>query len=202
MKPSCIFIHGLFLALPFAASSQAFVVSSDGKDLADGSVVETGYSAITTPAASLLKWDPKLTLRSTGGKVNVEVELTTDASGYKICWPNVCREVVAGVPFWVEAPVGETPEDMATEQEMVVKAGDEIPESTATLKITDDNGESVTVTLVSRAYDVAGTEAVSVTRTRYATDYYTVDGRKLPEPLKGLNVVRYSDGSVEKILKR
>ncbi len=32
-----------------------------------------------------------------------------------------------------------------------------------------------------------------------AVGYYTTDGRKVPSPQRGINIVRYSDGTTKKV---
>ena len=51
-------------------------------------------------------------------------------------------------------------------------------------------------------YDVTGIDKVASSANATECSRYSVNGQRLSVPTKGLNIVRYSDGSVRKIVVR
>ena len=49
-------------------------------------------------------------------------------------------------------------------------------------------------------YDVTGIDKVASSANATECSRYSVNGQRLSVPTKGLNIVRYSDGSVRKIV--
>ena len=53
-----------------------------------------------------------------------------------------------------------------------------------------------------RAVDPTGISTVDETANAKAESFYSLDGKRLSAPAKGLNIVKMSDGSVKKIIVR
>ncbi|MCD8302809.1 MAG: leucine-rich repeat domain-containing protein [Prevotellaceae bacterium] len=49
-------------------------------------------------------------------------------------------------------------------------------------------------------YDVTGVQGISNSEKTEVTSVYTLDGKQVSSPQKGINVIRYSDGTVKKVL--
>ncbi len=69
-----------------------------------------------------------------------------------------------------------------------------IPKSQATDRMVVDmkNGTSFNG-IDSTSVGINGAELTEVAR-------YTLDGRQIDEPVKGINIVRYNDGSIRKVM--
>lgn len=48
-------------------------------------------------------------------------------------------------------------------------------------------------------YDFAGVTSVTPENEAYEVERYSIDGKRLPAPAPGLNIVKMSDGTVQKI---
>ena len=46
----------------------------------------------------------------------------------------------------------------------------------------------------------SATSISSISANRHEVARYTVDGRRINQPQKGLNIIKYSDGSVKKVV--
>ena len=199
MKRFASILLSSLVMMPVCMASRAFTVTLDGVEVQDGSTVEAGYTATRSELAAMLTWAPNLEIKSVAGKTYVTVEIATDATGFKICWPRVCQEIEAGVPKVVESTVGESPEKMEIECFRIVMAGNEVEPSSATVTARDDDGGELRFTISCIDVDLAGLESVSADGAREETARFTVDGKRLDAPERGVNIVRYSDGSVAKV---
>jgi hypothetical protein len=50
------------------------------------------------------------------------------------------------------------------------------------------------------AYTTGISKVVATDNSQRKTTYYTLNGMQLSEPRKGINIVKYADGRVEKII--
>ncbi len=198
MKKIAIVALAMSAIIPLRVSSKSFVVTYDGVEVENGSTVTTGYTALRTDAAAMITWAPLLEIKAVSGTADVIVEVSSEASGFKICWPRVCQEVVAGTPVVVESTVGETPQNMQIECFRIVMAGAEIGEQEAKVTARDYDGETLSFTLKCVDEDLAGVESVATDCRREEVARFSVDGKRLETPERGINIVRYSDGSVVK----
>lgn len=62
----------------------------------------------------------------------------------------------------------------------------------------EEDGPTITVHFVYS--DPAGIRAISSVTNRYEVARYTISGRQIDTPQKGLNIVKYSDGTVRKVI--
>jgi len=51
-----------------------------------------------------------------------------------------------------------------------------------------------------KEYDVSGVDKVDNHSEAKEVSRYSLDGQRLSVPVKGLNIVRYSDGSIKKVV--
>lgn len=66
----------------------------------------------------------------------------------------------------------------------------------------DDDGYYYFMTYVLDTTGGSGVECVNeAVSDAVATDYFTIDGRRISAPQKGINIVRMSDGSIRKVMK-
>lgn len=49
-------------------------------------------------------------------------------------------------------------------------------------------------------FDATGIDSVTTKSDAKEVSRYSVDGQKLDAPIKGLNIVKYSDGSIKKVV--
>lgn len=71
------------------------------------------------------------------------------------------------------------------------------------LRVTNSNGGRALVMGLAREVPVStAIEVLPATAHRTVQGIYTIDGTRLAQPQKGVNVVRYSDGSVVKVVRR
>lgn len=77
----------------------------------------------------------------------------------------------------------------------------ELTENSMSLKtFRPHNGESCTINLTKRASsDVSELKATDKDKTEKA--YYDINGRQHSKPTQGINIIQYSDGSAEKVLR-
>ncbi len=64
-----------------------------------------------------------------------------------------------------------------------------------------DAGPTITINFVYDDTSLGITNAETATQSE-VTGYYSVSGEKLPAPQKGANIVKYSDGSVKKVIQK
>ena len=129
-------------------------------------------------------WQPTLATEQAPVPTNVTVSgasLKWDGSNYALLWA-ICKDgrVIA---FTTEPTFTATDNGVYT-----VRAANEM----GGLSIAS---EAVTVT---EASGIRTTESASAT----AEAYYSVDGKRIPRLQSGLNIVRMSDGNVQKILSK
>ena len=76
-----------------------------------------------------------------------------------------------------------------------IKAGS----TTATIAFCS-NGITTTVDVNINVSAAAGISSTDAAANRHEVARYTVDGRRINQPQKGLNIIKYSDGSVKKVV--
>ncbi len=73
-------------------------------------------------------------------------------------------------------------------------------QSDGTLDFADLSGAYVNNCNMLRLSETTGIENVNTTVPTAANEYYTIDGRRINAPAKGLNIVKAADGTVKKVI--
>ena len=208
-------------AMAFGQVDQTFqFVDKDGNVVADGTTwtvsekVEDLFYGLMIPS--------ELSVKNTSGEdanVAVDFQVTQISGGaFQICFPTNCqtRTDVTEVEETgaLEMAAGEV-KDMATE--WVVKPFSSDVEATGTctatvqLKVMEQIEGSFMyevkaygpkITLVFSNNGTTGIGSVEAVGGKKVEAYYSLSGRRLSVPQKGLNIVKFADGTARKVVVR
>lgn len=208
-------------AMAFGQVDQTFqFVDKDGNVVADGTTwtvsekVEDLFSGLMIPS--------ELSVKNTSGEdanVAVDFQVTQISGGaFQICFPTNCQTIkdVTEVEETgtLEMAAGEV-KDMATE--WVVKPFSSDVEATGTctatvqLKVMEQIEGSFRyevkaygpkITLVFSNNGTTGIGSVEAVGGKKVEAYYSLSGRRLSVPQKGLNIVKFADGTARKVVVR
>lgn len=208
-------------AMAFGQVDQTFqFVDKDGNVVADGTTwtvsekVEDLFYGLMIPS--------ELSVKNTSGEdanVAVDFQVTQISGGaFQICFPTNCqtRTDVTEVEETgaLEMAAGEV-KDMATE--WVVKPFSSDVEATGTctatvqLKVMEQIEGSFRyevkaygpkITLVFSNNGTTGIGSVEAVGGKKVEAYYSLSGRRLSVPQKGLNIVKFADGTARKVVVR
>lgn len=208
-------------AMAFGQVDQTFqFVDKDGNVVADGTTwtvsekVEDLFYGLMIPSELSVK-------NTTGEAANVEVNFqVTQISGgaFQICFPLNCRTKTDVTEVdstgTAELAAGEV-RDIATE--WVVKPFDSDVEVTGTctatlqLKVMEQiegtfryevKAYGPKITLVFSNNGTTGIGSVEAVGGKKVEAYYSLSGRRLSVPQKGLNIVKFADGTARKVVVR
>lgn len=208
-------------AMAFGQVDQTFqFVDKDGNVVADGTTwtvsekVEDLFYGLMIPS--------ELSVKNTSGEdanVAVDFQVTQISGGaFQICFPTNCqtRTYVTEVEETgaLEMAAGEV-KDMATE--WVVKPFDSDVEATGTCTATvqlkvmeliegsfryEVKAYGPKITLVFSNNGTTGIGSVEAVGGKKVEAYYSLSGRRLSVPQKGLNIVKFADGTARKVVVR
>ena len=208
-------------AMAFGQVDQTFqFVDKDGNVVADGTTwtvsekVEDLFYGLMIPS--------ELSVKNTSGEdanVAVDFQVTQISGGaFQICFPTNCqtRTDVTEVEETgaLEMAAGEV-KDMATE--WVVKPFDSDVEATGTCTATvqlkvmeliegsfryEVKAYGPKITLVFSNNGTTGIGSVEAVGGKKVEAYYSLSGRRLSVPQKGLNIVKFADGTARKVVVR
>ena len=165
-----------------------------------------------------------LSVKNTSGeKVGVSVAFNVtriDNGSFICCYPSQCGEITTPTNSMTTANLvdGNSLKPFATEWVPTPGAYGTKCQATLTLQIYNVQqsvivgipvetvgtfkGNGPTITLDLTYNDPTGISGVTVNEDNGEATYYTIDGRKLNAPQKGLNIIRYANGkTVKKIIK-
>lgn len=208
-------------AMAFGQVDQTFqFVDKDGNVVADGTTwtvsekVEDLFYGLMIPS--------ELSVKNTSGEdanVAVDFQVTQISGGaFQICFPTNCQTRIDVTEVEetgaLEMAAGEV-KDMATE--WVVKPFSSDVEATGTctatvqLKVMEQIEGSFRyevkaygpkITLVFSNNGTTGIGSVEAVGGKKVEAYYSLSGRRLSVPQKGLNIVKFADGTARKVVVR
>lgn len=209
-------------AMAFGQVDQTFqFVDKDGNVVADGTTwtvsekVEDLFYGLMIPS--------ELSVKNTSGEaanVAVDYQVTQISGGsFMICFPLTCKLPVTDASELLSTDTGELAagevKDMATE--WVVKPLGSDVEATGTctatlqLKVMEQIEGSFRyevkaygpkITLVFSNNGTTGIGSVEAVGGKKVEAYYSLSGRRLSVPQKGLNIVKFADGTARKVVVR
>lgn len=186
-------------------------VDSEGNVVADGSTLTiTEYE--THPFLGTIQMPTGLNVKNTTDEeaiCGVEYVVDEISNGdFQICFPTNC--ITQKAPGTYETPSGSLAADevkdllsewlpkdygTATVSYRLMVYGSGLPGKPAVF-----NGYGPTVTVNFVYSDPAGVDGVTAAGDVKETARYSLDGRRLSQPEKGINLVKTSDGKVRKVL--
>lgn len=209
-------------AMAFGQVDQTFqFVDKDGNVVADGTTwtvsekVEDLFYGLMIPS--------ELSVKNTSGEaanVAVDYQVTKFSGGsFIICFPENCRLPVTDVSELLSTDPGELAagevRDMATEW-VVKPLGSDVEVTgtcTATLQLKvmeqiegtfmyEVKAYGPKITLVFSNNGTTGIGSVEAVGGKKVEAYYSLSGRRLSVPQKGLNIVKFADGTARKVVVR
>ena len=224
MKKGLLFIAALVLT-----NMTAFAQVDNTLQFVDaaGNVVEDGSTVTGYWENSLINGEQittGLSVKNTSGeKVGVSVAFNVtriDNGAFICCYPSQCGEITTPTNGMTTAGLveGNSLKPFATEWVPTQGTYGTKCQATVTLQIYNVQqsvimgipvetvgtfkGNGPTITLDLTYNDPTGISGVTVNEDNGEATYYTIDGRKLNAPQKGLNIIRYANGkTVKKIIK-
>lgn len=228
MKKGLLFIAALVLTnmTAFAQVDNTLqFVDAAGNVVEDGSTV----TGILEHKSDPLNGDydqisTGLSVKNTSGEkigVAMAFNLTRiDNGSFICCYPSECREITTPTNSMTTAKLvdGNSLKSLATEWVPTPGAYGTKCEATLTIQVYNVQqttivgvpvetvgtfrGDGPTIKLNFTYSDPTGINGVTVNENDGEAAYYTIDGRKLNAPQKGLNIIRYANGkTVKKIIK-
>lgn len=161
-----------------------------------------------------------LSVKNTSGEdigVAVAFNVTRlDNGSFVCCYPSLCGEITTPTSSMTKAGIvsGNSLKSLATEWVPAPGAYGTKCEATLTLQLYNVGsmmgipvpgtfrGDGPTIKLNFTYSDPTGISGVTVNEDNGEATYFTIDGRKLNAPQKGLNIIRYANGkTIKKIIK-
>lgn len=180
-------------------------LTADGKTINDGDVINVYPHDILEYEDGgtnmyLLSWDAKIFASSTLGETDLTLTVNTNDNGFNICWPLNCKFVTPGTEFSTTDLIYSSPTDLqfhctADFSESQIKKGGYL---SAKCSATDQDGNSVSFTVNCQITDKAGVGAIN--NDNVISEIYDATGRRINSVSKGINIIKYSDGSIRKVL--
>lgn len=115
---------------------------------------------------------------------------------------NVCTDAdnfQAAIVKTVQSVADETVATATVKNGKLVVNGIKAGSTTATIAFCS-NGITTTADVNINVSAAAGISSTDAAANRHEVARYTVDGRRINQPQKGLNIIKYSDGSVKKVV--
>lgn len=194
-------------------------VDADGNVVADGSVWEVSErteEALSNGTVMSAYINSGLYVRNNStesASCSIDYQVTQLSGGnFQICFPVVCWAVSSVMSAPVNTGTGtlsgSATQDIQTEWLTMSYGTDEVYgtcEATLQLYTVNDDGTTttnskITVRFVNTDSTTDGIDGVSATYTNEPVAYYSLDGSQRPVAQKGINIVKYADGSVRKVV--
>lgn len=228
MKKGLLFIAALVLTnmTAFAQVDNTLrFVDAAGNVVEDGSTVTGILEHMSDPLnGEYDQISTGLSVKNTSGeKVGVSVAFNVtriDNGSFICCYPSQCGEITTPTNSMTTANLvdGNSLKPFATEWVPTPGAYGTKCQATLTLQIYNVQqsvivgipvetvgtfkGNGPTITLDLTYNDPTGISGVTVNEDNGEATYFTIDGRKLNAPQKGLNIIRYANGkTIKKIIK-
>lgn len=188
-------------------------VDKDGKTIPSGSVL-TVNTVEEDPFDGSAMISSGVYVNQLAGKgedtyaTNLSVNLTRlDNGHFESCFPGNCVSVKATGPFYTEKNFMENnslktewfPDDKGTATAVITlnayKA--EMKKGDISYTYTKIGDSTITVNFVN---DPTGISSIGTDGNATVAAYYTVDGTRISAPVKGINILKMSDGTTRKVL--
>lgn len=201
MKKLYILLSSLFTLCSVSVSASPLILTSNGNPVKDGDRIEVVCETFEGPSKTEYSWNPYLFISCESGETEAVLTATSDFEGLSICWPMFCMNVQPGVPFVTRGNVTSSPFNMQIHFEM---DSTNVPDFNVALPSADFNieeagGDSISFSIICLAPVNAGVDS-ALEEDKPVLYIYNAGGVRSDKLSRGINIVRYSDGSTKKII--
>ena len=185
------------------AFAQSLNVTSNGKPVNNGDVIEVAYDYEdwSMPEANYYQyhyaWYPEIEVSSAeGDTLSVTVKSEEDTDGFQICWPSMCIQVKPNEIVKVSGEIGSDPVNLQIHREINYYTEDygEVASGVLAVKLASEVGNvDFTIKCMQSSN---GVKDISTSESK--AEYFTIQGIRVAEPQKGQLVIERKGGKVAK----
>lgn len=187
------------------ANAASLQVTAGGNTVNNGDILEFEPELMEYPipdTGEIMKdyeWPVFVYCAATSGEVAANVTVSSEFEGFQICWPNNCVPCPKGESKTVEGTFTTTPADL-----QIHFFPPEVPATSETVAVTvkdTASGETISFTVMCLAPAENAVDAIGADKGEIV-EIYDLSGRRVAERQSGVNIIRYSNGKVEKVFGR